>query len=146
MNADADTRTVRDQHCDGLQALVDLLRAHPELESPFTALAINAPVDHCDDAKAQLAGWARATSHLKPAKSYEKHGDWASLTIRFGPGVEVFVYASREKVCERVVTGVETVTKTVKDPEALAAVPEIEVTETVETIEWRCEPLLAVQS
>lgn len=144
MTITEDTRTERDQHCDGLQALVDLLRAHPELDSPFRYSEILHPVSHVESPKDTLAQWARATSHLRPSKSYD--GDYAELMISFGPGVEVKVYASRNLVCERIVTGTTEVTKTVKDPEALKAVPDVEVTETVELVEWRCEPLLSVSS
>lgn len=141
--SEADARTERDQHCDALQALVDLLRAHPELDSPFHS-HINAPiVGFSDEQKTALAAWARAVSHLKPTKHFDK---WAALHVNFGGGVELHVYADRDAVCERVVVGTETVTKTVKDPEALAAVPEIEVTEQVEQVEWICSPLLAVEA
>lgn len=133
--------TERDLHCDGLQALVDLLRAHPELRSPFQYSEILNSISHVEDPKAELAGWARATSHLRPSKDYD--GDYAHLVIHFGPDIDLKVYAGRALVCERIVTGTETVTKTVKDPEALKAVPEVEVTEEVETVEWVCSPLLA---
>ncbi len=53
--------------------------------------------------------------------------------------------AFRDDVCERIVTGTHQVTETGKDPEALAAVPEIEVTKTVEDVEWRCGSILAPQ-
>ena len=55
-------------------------------------------------------------------------------------GVKWKVVAAREAVCERVVTGTETVTKSVPDPSIL--VPLVEVTEEVETVEWVCSPLL----
>jgi hypothetical protein len=58
------------------------------------------------------------------------------------------VLCDRNEVCEKVVTGTREVTKEVPDPEALAAVPKVTVTETVEDVEWRCHPILdaAVQS
>jgi hypothetical protein len=137
-----ETRSERDQHCDGLQALVDLLRGTPDLQSPFEYAEILNSVSHTKDPKGQLAAWARATSHLRPTKSYD--GNYAELHVTFGPHVEVQVYAGRELVCDRIVTGTSTVTKTVKDPAALAAVPDVEVTEEVETVEWVCGSLLAV--
>ncbi|MCW2542824.1 MAG: hypothetical protein JWM40_376 [Frankiales bacterium] len=53
-------------------------------------------------------------------------------------GVQWEVVAKRDAVCRRVVTGTETLTRRVPDP----AAPLVEVTETVETVEWQCEPLL----
>lgn len=54
-----------------------------------------------------------------------------NLLLRWGP-VAAYVLARREDVCERVVTGVEQVTKKVKDPDAVAALPDVEITEKVE--------------
>lgn len=53
------------------------------------------------------------------------------------------VVTGRESVCRKVVKGTRQVTRKIPDPEALAAVPEIEITETEQDIEWVCEPLLA---
>lgn len=53
--------------------------------------------------------------------------------------VQLEVVVNRESVCRRVVTGTETVTETVPDPDA----PLVEVTKEVDTVEWQCEPLLA---
>lgn len=53
--------------------------------------------------------------------------------------VKLEVVVTRESVCRRVVTGTETVTEKVPDPDA----PLVEVTREVETVEWECEPLLA---
>jgi hypothetical protein len=58
-------------------------------------------------------------------------------------GFPVAVVTSRDEVCRKVVTGTRTVTRTVPDPEALAKVPMVEVTEDVEDFEWVCEPVLA---
>ncbi|HET6291734.1 MAG TPA: hypothetical protein VFG33_00115, partial [Kribbella sp.] len=58
-----------------------------------------------------------------------------------GGVIEVHVGAYRDQVCERVVTGTREVTKTVPDPSVV--VPDVEVTETVEDVEWICGPLLA---
>lgn len=127
-----------------LRQLADLLEANPHLTNPFNC----GPVHHylgyqSEDKKADLRNWARATSHLRPTKAYT---DYAELNIDFGGGLVVKVYADREQVCERVVTGTREVTKTVKDPDALAAVPEVEVTVTEEDVEWICKPLLADES
>jgi hypothetical protein len=52
------------------------------------------------------------------------------------------IILDRAQVCRKIVTGTETVTKTVKDPEALANIPMVEVTVEVETFEWMCDPIL----
>ena len=54
-------------------------------------------------------------------------------------GLKLQVVVDRPAVCERVVTAVHEVTKKVPDPSA----PLVEITETVEDVEWRCLPLLA---
>lgn len=59
------------------------------------------------------------------------------LLQRFGP-IAYQVYAGREDVCERVVTGIREVTVDEPDPDAVAALPKITRTETVEEVEWRC--------
>lgn len=53
------------------------------------------------------------------------------------------ISVSRGIACRKVVTGTTTVTETIPDPEALAAVPQIEVTREVETFTWDCTPVLA---
>ena len=58
-------------------------------------------------------------------------------------GLAVKFVAFREEVCERVVVGTREVTRTTKDPELLAQLPDVTVTETEEVVEWRCSPLLA---
>ncbi len=55
-------------------------------------------------------------------------------------GVETEVIVDRPAVCERVVVGTTTVTRQVPAPDV--EVPMIEVTEDIEQVEWRCQPLL----
>jgi hypothetical protein len=57
--------------------------------------------------------------------------------------IDIEVYGKRAEVCERVVVGTEEVEEEVPDPEALAAVPRVKVTKTVEQVKWVCSPLLA---
>lgn len=129
----------------GFRALADLIEANPQLASDlylqnFLAMPLHNP--KVTDQRARLAEWATAAlgQGAKFTKRVDK--DHFSGIVDFGP-FSIEVLADRDEVCERVVTGTETVTKKVKDPEALAAVPEIEVTEEVETVEWVCRPLLA---
>jgi hypothetical protein len=84
--------------------------------------------------RAALAHGAKVDKKVK--------GEWFTAELRFGlVGIEA--NARRDEVCERVVVGTETVTKRVPDPDLLAQVPEVEVTETVDKVEWVCRPLLA---
>lgn len=129
----------------GLRAVADLLEEVPAAATILAGTKLLVPVMHESDPVALLAAIARAGAAQggKVSKSYETK--YANVDVTFGP-VVLQAYADREQVCERVVVGTETVTKKVKDPKALAAVPEIEVTEEVEQVEWRCRPLLAGES
>jgi hypothetical protein len=135
------------RQAEGLRAVADMIEANPEM-APLLAYSlrnISAPTGSVDDPKAAMATFARAT--VKHGAKVRKDGssEWFRVAATWGP-VEVEVFGAREQVCERVVTGTETVTKTVPDPEKLAEVPEVEVTETVEIVKWECKPLLASTS
>lgn len=128
----------RSEYVAGLRMLADLLEQNPELLKPHGAIQI-IPLGE-QQSREQLAAWARA---LPGKKDKEINDQFANLvgTLR---GLKVKIVAYRDEVCERVTTGVETVTKMVKDPDALAAVPEVEVTEEVEQYEWVCRPMLGL--
>lgn len=133
----------------GVRQLAAMLDANPEFEDVFrhTRMTVNVFVrgGENDDPAEQMADLVRAG--LRSGGTVQKHAndDYMWAAIQFGP-VELHVNATRDEVCERVVVGTETVTKKVKDPEALAAVPEVEVTEVVEKVEWVCRPLLAAEA
>ncbi len=134
------------QQADGLRALADMIEKHAEVGKllTYSLRQISQPTGSVDDPKAEMATFARAAAKCG-AKVRKNGGDkWFSVVAAWGP-VEVEVFVDREEVCERVVTGTETVTKTVPDPEQLAAVPMVEVTEVVEHVEWVCPPLLAAE-
>jgi hypothetical protein len=134
----------RRQHTYGLRILADTLDAHDELQLPVEGSDIPLSFYFWDaDARARMAAAARALP-CKLAKGvrendseeggyFDMHGSLAGLTIK--------LTAYRNTVCKRVVTGTRDVTEKVKDPEALAAVPEIEVTRTEKTYKWECEPV-----
>ncbi len=128
-----------------LRRLADFLDANPDIAaktiSRTTTVQLLAYYSG-ESARADLAAFARAgkAGGAEVEKSYDE--SWGNVTVRFGP-VEIQGYASRERVCVRRVVGTREVTKTVPDPEALAAVPKVTVTETVEDVEWDCLPLLA---
>lgn len=128
------------QQAAGLRALADMVEQNPELV-PFTSLDglyafhVQTADDQAAFARAGLRHGAKVTKDV----SRELH----NLLLTWGP-VSAYVLAGRGDVCERVPTGVEKVTKTIKDPDAVAALPDVEIVEEVETFEWKCQPLLAV--
>lgn len=92
-----------------------------------------------------IAQFARAAARAgrKVAKKPGGTNDqYFGIEVSFG-WLRLYVYGIRDLVCERVVVGTETVTHEVPDPELLAQVPTVTVTETVEQVEWRCGSLLA---
>lgn len=143
---DTDT-TLAAKMAAGLEALARMLRDNPHLAPVFeySLGQISEPITHEDDPKALMGTIARAAARAGAKVNKDYSDPWMHLRLNFGP-IQLTAFAGREQVCERVVTGVETVTKTVKDPAALAAVPEVEVTEEVEIVEWVCSPLLEAVS
>ena len=138
-----DMQQVAAAQAAGLRALADLIEHNPELAATDSYLD-GLSVWHVTDA-ATLAALARAgKAHgAKVEKKYDQDGDdHFVLSLTWGVvGAKALSY--RSTVCERVVTGTEEVTREVPDPAALAAVPKVQITETVETFEWHCEPILA---
>lgn len=124
-----------------LADLASLMQKHPWVPEPY--VHSTSSVQFCifsGDARQHAAELRRligGTWDKSPSGEGYFHfdGSWHGFTVT------ISVY--REAVCRRVVTGEREVTETVKDPEALAAVPEIEVTRTETVYEWVCEPLLA---
>lgn len=133
---------------DGLRALAAMVESNPHLAEwlKYALGHMMAPITRADDPRSLLADFTRAT--LATGGTVEKYYSdddsqtWAGIHAGFGP-LSIQIYTLRGEVCERVVIGVKEVTKEVPDPTALAAVPKVTVTETVEQIEWRCTPLLA---
>jgi hypothetical protein len=135
-----------DQLAAGLRALAYFVGANPHLYPylQYSGLTheINIPVASEEQPREAVAAFARAGLRAGckvPKRIGEK---WAGVTVEFGGGIGLYVYAERGQVCERVVVGTEEVTEEVPDPAALAAVPTTTVTKTVEKVEWVCKPLL----
>jgi hypothetical protein len=126
---------------DGLRRLAGLVENLDDealvYDYEYTLGYMNVPVD----TKETLADHVRAglAAGAEIEKSYSDA--YAGAYLKFGP-VAVRPYAARDLVCERVVTGTKEVTEEVADPEALAAVPKVTVTKTVDVIEWRCDGFL----
>jgi hypothetical protein len=134
------TETVRAEYIAGLRVLADLLEARPEIPAPYhgrsTELAI------FTSGKDELVAAARAFPG-KLDKTYDDNSSAFGFELHGRlRGLRVVIYGDRNEVCRRVVTGTREVTKTVPAPDA----PMVEVTETVEDVEWVCEPLLAEAS
>lgn len=140
---DTNTRTL----ADVLRAAADLIEAHPDLPAPYvTAHTSGVKVDlawylnindNCVDLADQKATAARIVAAI--GGTWEKLPDTYSTGFTFRQerdGLKLDVQVEREAVCERVVTGTETVTIPAKPAQP-------ERTETREVVEWRCEPLLA---
>lgn len=131
----------RAEQVAGIRELADWLEAHPEVPIPHEltgndysyVLIMTLSVD---DPKATLAAIARALPG-----DVKKDADSSQFEIegRVG-GINVKAIAQRNEVCERVVVGTREITRTIPDPRV--AVPEIEVTETIEDVKWVCTPLM----
>jgi hypothetical protein len=138
-------RQRRAEFVKGMRAYADALEANPEtLPLPYQGTDTEIATYHflyADDPRTELAAAVRALRGVKWDKDTRDDG-YFDLIGRLH-GLRIRLSAYRKDVCERVVTGTSEVTKKVKDPEALAAVPEIEVTETVEEVRWECRSILA---
>lgn len=126
----------------GLRGLAAMVEQQPHVADEHNLQwqfeKINVPVF----TKNEVVAFARA-GKASGAKVTKHQGDkYAGVDVTFG-AVSLHVYVDRAVICERIVTGTTEVTKEVPDPAALAAVPKVTVTNTVETVEWRCVPLLA---
>lgn len=126
----------------GLRSLAGMLEARPDLarrirySSPQILVSADDKQEVAEFVRAAKAHGATITKSASDASNY------FSALCQFGR-ITLDVYVPREEMCERVVVGTETVTTKVPDPVALAAVPHVEVTETVEKVEWRCHPIMA---
>lgn len=145
-NATADPRA---EYVAGLRMLADLLEQNPHLKLPFYGDVFPMRVLVCNDdpqdQRDQLAAWVKALPGRKDKAVGGTMGDFLMLRAKLR-GLDFEVQAQRDDVCERVVVGTKTETKVVKDPALLASVPEVEVTEEIEIVEWRCGSILGAVS
>jgi hypothetical protein len=132
-------RPERSEYVSALRTLADLIEQHDELPVPYgiDAQWIDCALSHEDQRRS-----AQAFVRAVPGPVTKGVRDSAfDLDGEIGP-IRVAMILSRDAVCTRVVRKVREVTEEVPDPEALAAVPTVTVTKTVEDIEWVCEPLM----
>lgn len=133
----------RSQYIAGLRQLADVIEQHDELPLPYQGNDTAMTLYFLSEGRDAFVAAARV---IPGRLDKAVRDDVYQLSTRFGGdrGLKISLTAYRDAVCERVVTGTETVTKTVPDPSV--KVPLVEVTETVETVEWVCRPLLAGES
>jgi hypothetical protein len=126
-----------------LREAADLLDQHPDLPRPCIFAYTTGSVEvtwqlmNDDDAKDDQRAVAQRIVRAIGGK-WDKNpwGDRFDLERKYR-GLKLQIYTHREQVCERVVTGVETITIPAKPAEP-------EQTIEREKVEWRCQPLLAV--
>jgi hypothetical protein len=131
----------------GLRKLADVLEGHPEVPLPSAGQTRSSAmsIPFYGGTREEMAAAKRAIpvgTWSKEVWDGESGSSYFELTGRL-EGLSLKLATYRDQVCTRVVTGTREVTKTVKDPDALAQVSEVEITETVEDIRWDCGPLLA---
>jgi hypothetical protein len=134
------------QQAEGLEKLAAMIRQNPEV-AKFASLGdlyafhVNSAEDHATMIRAALKAGAKVDKQISESLY--------NVVLRWGP-VGAMVLANRNDVCERVQVGTETVTREVRDEdavaEALADIPVATVTEEVPVYEWECKPLLAAGS
>lgn len=136
-----------DEMAADLRTVAAMVEENPVLaaEMAYTFGLANVPLTSSAAPRQLLADFIRAARKHGATVTKEHSENWGGVTLHWRR-VGLHVYAHRDQVCEKVVTGTETVTRTVPDPTALAAVPQIEVTETVERVEWICASLLAADA
>jgi hypothetical protein len=146
------TTDTRQAYIDGLHQIAEFLTEHPEVPLPYQSGLVAGQFRPAvmriylvgeAGPREKLAAITRAMGNVdksvnEATANFEVHRQFAGITL--------LAAASRADVCERVVTGTREVTKEIPDPEALAAVPKVTVTEVVEDVDWVCQPLLKTPS
>lgn len=135
----------RASYIRGLRSLADALEASPEaLPLPYEGDSVEMTFHFLggDDPRAAMAAAARALP-CNLRKAVKEYNDGSAYFHLEGAlhGLKVELVAYRDAVCERVVTGTEEreVEEVVKPAETR------KVTKQVETVEWRCHPVLAAR-
>lgn len=134
--------TDRAAYISGARKFLDLLEAHEEIPIPYFGASptYGRQMIHFLSGKDNKADMARAARALPGPLEKDVRTDGYFDLKGSIDGYHYTLIAYRDEVCERVVTGVEKVTRSIPDPKV--QVPLIEVTEDVETVEWRCGSVL----
>jgi hypothetical protein len=138
----------RAEQIAGIYQLALWLEQNPDVPIPWDLTGnpgtdINIHASHGENERAVVAAVARALPGKVDKSVWGPDGHYFGLKGKAPGGVGINVIAQRDEVCKRVVTGTREVKKTIPDP--MVTVPTIEVTETVEDVEWVCEPILAAE-
>lgn len=142
------TPVLRREFVEGLRALAQWVEDHPEIDVPYQAKSVatqaftigahswNSETETEQDVAEVFASMVKA---LGGSRAKDADDGYMRVTRKFGPGVALEVWASRNEVCEAVVVGTETVIEN--------EIVEPAVTRRVEKqrdiVEWRCAPVLA---
>ncbi|MEU8271589.1 hypothetical protein AB0B89_31065 [Sphaerisporangium sp. NPDC049002] len=130
----------RAEYIKGLRALADILENHPDLPLPYDGRG--GAIDFIELGEEDRRG-AAVFARVMPGTVRKEPRDTYLDLVADVHGVKVKWIAMRSNVCERVVTGTREVEIEEPDPQALAAVPKVKRTVTVEDVEWQCGSLLA---
>ncbi len=139
----------RSEFTNGLRDLADWFDQHPEIDLPYEAK----PSHPCGGVTFSIGiqklttpadstvpdAFAAAVKALGGARTKDADDAYMRVARRFGPGVNVKIWAAREQVCEAVVVGTETV---IEDEVVTPAVTR-RVEKERDVIEWRCAPVIA---
>lgn len=124
------------QWIDGMRRLCDFLEAHPEIPVTFPESVIANVNQYGSEDRSPAKDRLAAIARLPGRWTKDSDGESFQIKRKFGPH-KLLVFANHNEVCERV-TRTETVTREVPDPDKLAEVPTVTVTEEVEHVEWVC--------
>lgn len=131
----------RAAYIEGLRALADVLQKHDEVPLPSNGGTGTIVFNFwSDDAKARMAAVARAFPVTWRKHAWEAASGTAYFELNATlHGLPLQLGAHRDTVCERIVTGIEE--REVE--EEVEPAKTRKVVKKVETVEWRCTPLLA---
>lgn len=137
--------TDRAAYISGLRKFADILEAHDEIPLPYfgSSPTYGRQRIHFLSGKDNKSAMAAAVRALPGPLEKDARSDGYFDLNGSIDGFHFTLTAYRNEVCERVVTGVEKVTRSIPVRGAMVQVPMIEVTEEVEKVEWRCGSILA---
>jgi hypothetical protein len=128
----------RAAYIEGLRVLATVLEQHPDVPLPLYGTGGFSPLllgFYGDSAREDLAAAARV---FPVAWSKNADGAWFTLDGQLGGGLGVQLYADRDAVCTRRVTG----TEEREVEEVVTPAVTRKVVKPVEIVEWDCGSLL----
>jgi len=126
MTSTLESSTETEQLVDGLRDLADFIEANPQFADALSHPRFLLYTHEAED-------FARLASELGGDRQKDADDNFFGVSRFFG-AIELYVYTSREQVCEARVVGTERVL--VPDPNA----PAIEIERDV--VQWECKPIL----